>query len=57
MKDIKIMQEFERMIKEAKLRAFSKVSLERPLDEEEFNEMKQLFNELYKERSDNYESK
>ena len=43
----KLLQEFERMTQEAKVRALSNVSLERPLSEHEFQEMKQLMGKLY----------
>jgi hypothetical protein len=41
-----IVEEFEGMLKKAKLNALSKVSLERQLTDVEFKEMKQLANEF-----------
>ncbi|MFA5406882.1 MAG: hypothetical protein WC307_06015 [Candidatus Nanoarchaeia archaeon] len=38
--------DFELMTKRAKLKALSNTSLTRELTDEEFNEMKQLFNEV-----------
>jgi hypothetical protein len=42
----KFIQQHERMLKMAKLRALSDVSLERELTDEEFEEMKKLGKEL-----------
>lgn len=39
----KAIKEFETMRNMAELRALSKVSLERPLNDREFNRMKELF--------------
>ena len=38
----KIIKEFENMLKVAELRALSKISLERPLNESEFKKMMKL---------------
>jgi hypothetical protein len=43
----KAIKEFETMRNQAELRALSKVSLERPLDDREFNRMKELFEKEY----------
>lgn len=42
----KITQEFETMIRIAELRALSKVSLERPLTDKEYDRMKELYGGL-----------
>ena len=42
----KIVEDFERMVNLAKARAFSKLSLERPLSDKEFNEYKDTMKKL-----------